>query len=75
MNQFSISEASQVYLETDNDGSAVYVIAIHQDGWTMRIDAPTEVDGDWLTMAQRKQWAKNKVKKAMELMKPQGGEV
>lgn len=75
MNEFRISEATQVYWETDNDGSAVYVIAKHPDGWTMRVDAPTEIDGDWLTMAQRKQWAKNKVKKAMELIKPQGGEV
>lgn len=74
MNKFSIAEASQVYWETDNDGLAVYVIAKHPDGWTMRIDAPTEIDDDWLIMAQRKQWARDKVKKAMELMKPQGGE-
>ena len=68
MSEFSISEASQVYWETDNDGSAVYVIAIHQDGRRMRIDAPSEIDGDWLTKAQRKQWAKDKVRKAKALI-------
>ena len=75
MIEFMISEASKVYWETDNDALAVYVIAKHPDGRTMRIDAPTEIDGNWLTMAQRKQWARDKVRKAMELMKPQGGEV
>ena len=74
MNKFSIAEASQVYWQTDNDGLAVYVVAKHPDGWTMRIDAPTEIDGDWAGSAKRKQWARDKVKKAMELMKPQGGE-
>ena len=73
MNEFRISEATQVYWETDNDGAAVYVIAKHPDGWTMRIDAPTEIDGDWLTKAQRKQWAKDKVRKARLLIEA-GGE-
>lgn len=73
MNEFRISEASKVYWETDNDGLAVYVIAKHPDGWTMRIDAPTEIDGDWLTMAQRKQWARDKVRKA-RLLILEGGE-
>jgi hypothetical protein len=74
MNEFRISEATQVYWETDNDGSAVYVISKHPDGWTIRIDAPTEIDGNWLTMAQRKQWAKDKVRKARLLIWA-GGEV
>ena len=73
MNEFRISEASQVYWETDNDGLAVYVIAKHPDGWTMRIDAPTEIDDDWLTMAQRKQWVRDKVRKARLLIEA-GGE-
>lgn len=73
MNEFRISEATQVYWETDNDGSAVYVIAKHPDGWTMRVDAPIEIDGNWLTMAQRKQWAKDKVRKA-RLLIWEGGE-
>ena len=74
MNEFRISEATQVYWETDNDGSAVYVIAKHPDGWTMRIDAPTQINGDWLTKAQRKQWAKDKVRNARLLIWT-GGEV
>jgi len=73
MNELRISEAAQVYWETDNDGLAVYVIVKHPDGWTMRIDAPTEIDGVWIGISQRKQWARNEVKKHMELMKPQGG--
>ena len=74
MSEFMISEASQVYWETDNDGLSVYVIAIHQDGRRMRIDAPTEIDDDWLTMAQRKQWVRDKVRKARLLIQA-GGEV
>ena len=73
MNEFRICEASKVYWETDNGGLAVYVIAKHPDGWAMRIDAPTEIDGNWLTMAQRRQWAKDKARKA-RLLIWEGGE-
>jgi hypothetical protein len=74
MNGFTISQATTVYWETDNDGSAVYVIAKHPNGWSTRIDAPTELDGNWLTMAQRRRWAKDKVRKAIELIELKGGE-
>lgn len=61
--RFDLSEAVSVYVESDNDGRAVYVIAKHRDGWTMRTDAPT-VDGDeWLTTAERFRWARNEAKR------------
>lgn len=64
MNEFRISEATQVLWEIDDDGSSVYVITKQPKGFAMATDVPTQLNGDWLTEAQRKQLAKDKIRNA-----------
>ena len=55
-----------VYVESDNDGRAVYIVTKYRDGRRVRVDAPT-VDGDkWLTTAERFCWSRNEVRRLLK---------
>ena len=67
--EFDLSEADQVFWETDNDGLAAYVVTISRDGRYMRTDAPTELDGEWLGKSERRRWVINESKRQANLIR------